>query len=346
MAKAAKYLSTHHTTVPAASIELDPRIKEKQIIKRRFLYLLLGVFTLAATFMAWGGLPKFGGFVFMLRWKGLAAMLLVGTAIGASAMLFQAVVKNRIITPGILGLDSLYVLIQTTIIFFLGAATLMAVDQTLLFSLSVILMLLFSLLLFKFMFRKEQQNIFYILLLGIVFGTLFSSFNSFMATLLEPGEYLAVQAIGYASFQAVNTKLLGLASVILGITFIFIWRYSKQLDVIALGQDTAVNLGVDHYRLTFKLLVLVVICISVSTALVGPITFLGLLVMNLTLQYLPTYKYRLLIPACILISICVLLLGQIIVQRVFSFNSSISIIINFIGGVYFILLLLKQQRKW
>ncbi|RIY33705.1 iron ABC transporter permease [Psittacicella melopsittaci] len=321
------------------------REREQARNKRRLVFLAGLALGATLVFLFWG-FPQFGGFIMRMRWQALAGILLTGAAIGASSMVFQAIVQNRIITPSILGLDSLYVLIQTTIIFFAGSTTLANFNQLYLFLISVGGMIFFSVLLFKFMLRRENHNVFFILLLGIVFGTLFSSFNTFLGTLLDPGEFLALQAIGYASFQAINTKILGIASIFLCVSLILMWRYARDLEIISLGRDVAVNLGLNYYGMVWRLLILVVICISVSTALVGPITFLGLLVMNLTLQYIPTFKYRILLPACMFMSIAVLVIGQIIVQRVFNFSSSISIIINFIGGAYFLILLLRQQKKW
>ncbi|MFC6276033.1 iron chelate uptake ABC transporter family permease subunit [Psittacicella hinzii] len=320
------------------------RKNKRQSLCRTWILVLIALSSII-TYLCWGGIPK-NSFVFNMRWHSVVAIILTGAAIGASSMVFQAIVNNRIITPSILGLDSLYVLIQTCIVFVAGAEKLTDMNQTVLFLISLAVMLVFSFLLFKIMLRRSNHNVFFILLLSIVFGTLFSSFNTFMGTLLDPGEFLAVQSIGYASFQAINTQVLTVSAIFLGVTFVLIWRCSKYLDVIALGKDTAVNLGIDYYRLTWRLLFLVVICVAVSTALVGPVTFLGLLVMNLILQYIPSFRYRLLIPACIFLSIAVLVLGQILVQRLFSFTTTISIIINFLGGCYFIFLLIRQQRKW
>lgn len=51
------------------------------------------------------------------------AMILTGGAIGFSSLIFQTVTNNRILTPSILGIDSLYVLIQTTVVFLLGSSS-------------------------------------------------------------------------------------------------------------------------------------------------------------------------------------------------------------------------------
>jgi len=130
----------------------------------------------------------------------------------------------------------------------------------------------------------------------------------------------------------------------MGVTLFWVLKDAKKLDVLSLGKEQAINLGLDYDRLVKKMLVAVSILVSVSTALVGPITFLGILVTNLAYQMLKDYRHRIIIPTAILISLVALIGGQFLVERVFEFNTTIGVIINFIGGLYFIYILLKEER--
>ena len=118
----------------------------------------------------------------------------------------------------------------------------------------------------------------------------------------------------------------------------------KKLDVLALGKEQAINLGIDYDRMVRKLLIAVAILVSVSTALVGPVTFLGILVTNLAYQMIKDYRHSIVIPTSILLSLLALIGGQFLVERVFQFNTTIGVIINFVGGLYFIYILLKEER--
>jgi len=119
----------------------------------------------------------------------------------------------------------------------------------------------------------------------------------------------------------------------------------SQLDVIALGRYTAINLGVPYDKLVQRMLILSSVLIAVSTALVGPITFFGLIVANLSYQFFKTYKHSVLIAGSCVMSIVALVGGQWMVERIFNFDTTLSVIINFVGGVYFIYLLLKESRS-
>ncbi|TYS09583.1 iron chelate uptake ABC transporter family permease subunit [Bacillus subtilis] len=280
------------------------------------------------------------------RIKKVAAIVLTGGAIAFSTMIFQTITNNRILTPSILGLDSLYMLIQTGIIFLFGSANMVIMNKNMNFIISVLLMILFSLVLYQLMFKGEGRNIFFLLLVGIVFGTLFGSLSSFMQMLIDPNEFQVVQDKMFASFNNINTDLLWLAFIIFLLTGVYVWRFTKFFDVLSLGREHAVNLGIDYDKVVKQMLVVVAILVSVSTALVGPIMFLGLLVVNLAREFLNTYKHSYLIAGSVFISIIALVGGQFVVEKVFTFSTTLSVIINFAGGIYFIYLLLKENKSW
>lgn len=274
------------------------------------------------------------------------AIVLTGAAIAFSTVVFQTITNNRILTPSILGLDSLYLLIQTVVVFIFGSTTLTKMDNNLHFLLTVGLMVLFAGVLYKILFKRNDQNIYFLLLIGLIFGTFFESFSSFMQVLIDPNEFQIVQDKMFASFNNIKTDLLVLATVLILLVSLYFARFMKYLDVLALGRDQAVNLGVDYDYVVKRLLVVVAILISVATALVGPITFLGLLVVNVTYEFLKTFRHIYLIFGSIFIAIIALVGGQFIVERIFTFSTTLSVIINFIGGVYFIYLLLKENKSW
>ena len=143
----------------------------------------------------------------------------------------------------------------------------------------------------------------------------------------------------------VKTELILIAAVILFICFIIGYRMLHQLDVMSLGRDNAINLGINYDKIVLQVIILASILIATSTALVGPVTFLGLIVSNLSYQFFATYKHSVLIAGASLISIIALVGGQFLVQHVFHLSTTISVIINFVGGLYFIYLILKESRN-
>ena len=306
--------------------------------------LAVAAVALTAVFM----LIQVGGnwdYVLPRRAVKIAAIILTGAAIAFATMVFQTVTNNRILTPSIIGLDSLYVLIQTLLVFVFGQVSVRWLTPQANFVLSVVLMVLFSSLLYKFLFRREGNAIYFLLLVGIICGTFFGSISTFMQVLIDPNEFLLIQDRMFASFNNVRTELLLVAVLLMAAVSCYIARYMKYLDVLSLGKEHALNLGVPYDAIVKRLLMVVAILISIATALVGPITFLGLLVANLAHQLMGTYRHRFLIPASMLISIVALVGGQLIVERVFTFSTTVSVIINLVGGVYFLYLLLRENKS-
>ncbi|WP_017729172.1 iron chelate uptake ABC transporter family permease subunit [Halalkalibacterium ligniniphilum] len=276
----------------------------------------------------------------------ILAIVITGAAIGFSTVVFQTITNNRILTPSIIGLDSLYMLIQTFLIFVFGSTSVLVLHKNLNFTITAIIMVLFAAILYKVLFKKGGQNLFFLLLVGIVFGTLFQSISTFMQVLIDPNEFLTIQNRMFASFNHVNTDLLAVTIILFLIITLYFFRFIKYLDVLALGRDHAINLGIDYDHVIKRLLIIIALLVSIATALVGPITFLGLLVANVAYEFMKTYKHAYIITASILISIIALVGGQLIVERIFTFSTPLSVIINFIGGVYFLYLILKESKKW
>lgn len=312
--------------------------------KSRIIILAVLAAALTAGYIFWDLGPNWD-YALPRRVIKIVAIIVVGCAIAFSTVIFQTVTNNKILTPSILGLDSMYMLIQTGVIFLFGSTHIMIMNKNLNFLITLAAMLIFASLLFKFMFKKNR-NIYFLLLIGIIFGTLFGSMSSFMQVLIDPNEFQIIQNKMFASFNNVNTDLLTLAIILMIAAMIYFMRFLKYLDVMSLGRDQAINLGVDYDFVTKRVLIVVTVLISISTALIGPITFLGLLVANVAYQFIKSYQHKHIIPGAMLISVIALVGGQFIVERIFTFSTTLSVIINFVGGVYFIYLLLKENKSW
>lgn len=283
-------------------------------------------------------------FALELRTRRVAAMALVGVAIGCSTVLFQTVTGNRILTPSIMGFDAMYVLIQTLAVYLLGSITLIGIDDRAMFAFEVVAMVGFASVLHRWLFGRRARDLYVLVLVGIVFGTMFGSITSLVTRLIDPNEFLTLQDMFFASFGSVDDDLLVISAAIVVVAMAACWRALPRLDVVALGRDTALNLGVDHQRVVTRALVLVAVLVSVSTALIGPITFLGLLVANLGYQLLGTFRHRYTIPAASLLGVIALVGGQFVLQHLLDLETTLSVIINFAGGIYFIGMLIRESR--
>jgi len=307
------------------------------------LFLLFILVVSAVIIYIYEGVGPNPGFTIPRRTSQALAMCIVAIAIAYSSVIFQTITNNRILTPAVIGFEAVYMFIQTVIVFVFSAGShfITGIPN---FLLSISVMMLFSLVIYSIMFKKDGQNILFLLLIGMVLGTMFSSLTSYLQIMIDPSEFFIIQSRMFASFNSINLNLLYISILMVVLAILPTIKYIRYLDVISLGKENAISLGINHARLSKCFLIVIAVLVSVSTALVGPVTFLGVMVANITYNYIKTYKHAYILPTCCLITILALVGGQYLVARVLNFSTTLSVIINFCGGLYFLILLLKENK--
>jgi iron complex transport system permease protein len=312
--------------------------------ERRLWWLAGLALVCVAVFMTVGANGQWD-FVLPFRGRKVATVLLVGYSIAVSTVLFQTATENRVLTPAIMGFDTLYILLQTCLLFFLGARTVAALDVRMLFSVQVVLMVLFSGVLHRWLFHGGRRSLHLLLLTGVVLGVLFRSLSSFLQRVIAPAEFAFLEDRFFASFNNPDPDLLRVsAALTVGVSLLG-WRLLRDCDVLNLGRDMAINLGVDHRRTVSLLLMGVAVLVSVSTALVGPVTFFGLLVVHLAYGLVRSHRHVHILPAAVLLAVIGLLGGQLVLERVFALGANLRVIIEFLGGMMFIALLMRGALR-
>lgn len=317
-------------------------------IKRNLIILSFLIGLSMGTYLLYGmdlhSKSEFLFYIISSRYKKLIALFLTAVCVGLATLLFQTVTRNRVLTPSIMGLDSIYVFIQTILLYLFGSEDFLRLSAHHQYLLSLSLMIGFSFLLFRFLFFGKKQSIYFVLLFGLIFNSLFGSLTSFVQMLIDPNDFLLLQSSLFASFNAINTDMLWLSVGLLLLSVISNFPYLFYLDVMLLGEDLARNLGLDYDKLALRYLLWSAFLVAIATALTGPVTFLGLLVVNLSYQIFATYKHRILIPAVILVASLVLILGQFVVQNLLHLSTPLSVVLNLVGGLYFLWLLVKESK--
>lgn len=279
-----------------------------------------------------------------IRIPKLIVMLVTAAAIGGASIVFQSVINNTIVTPCLLGMNSLYTLIHTAVVFVAGSGSFLVVNGNISFAVDLVLMGVAATVIYSYLFRKTNHNILYVLLIGTVLTSFFGSIQSTLVRVMDPNEYDGLLASLVASFSNINSEIIVFAVLLLAVLIFALRRELALLDVLTLGRDQAVNLGVDYDRAIRRLLLGVALCIAIATAMVGPISFLGLIIANLSRRLLKTYRHSQLIAGAALFGMIVLAGGQMIVEQVFVYAVPVSVFITVGGGIYFLYLLLGKRR--
>lgn len=319
--------------------------------KNRIRLLMLVILVLAAvvTYLlihAHPEKPKLFRYILGLRIPTLICMMIASVSIGASTMIFQSIVHNRIVTPALLGMNSIYSFLHTAAVFVLGTGSSLYLNANLAFAVDLVTMGTVATVIYWYLFRVTGHNILYIMLIGTVLSSFFGSVQSAMIRVMDPNEYDALLTTLVADFNNVNGEIIVFAIASLVVIAVLLRKELGLLDVITLGRHQAINLGVDYDRVIRKLLFGVVLCMAVATATIGPVSFLGLIVANLSRQILKTYKHTYLIAGASLIGMIALIGGQLIAQHIFHFTVPVSTFVTIAGGVYFLYLLLMKKGAY
>lgn len=324
---------------------MNKRAYRKNIIKLIVIALIAIIIVAAFLFIG----VKFHNhkllrYAMKLRIPKVIAMIITAFAIGAATIIFQSVINNTIVTPCLLGMNALYTLIHTSVVFVLGSGSILFTNDNLSFLVDLVLMGIIATVVYSWLFKMTGHNVLYVLLVGTVLTSFFSSIQSTLTRVMDPNEYDTLLTSLVASFSNINSEIIIFSVIILALIGVIFRKELALLDVITLGKEQAINLGVDYDRCIRRLLLAVTLCIAVATAMVGPISFLGLIIANISRQLLKTYRHTQLIAGAALMGVIAFIGGQFIVERVFVYSIPISVFITVAGGIYFLYLILKGSR--
>ena len=285
------------------------------------------------------------GFIMKLRSQKLLAYLLVAIAGSLATISFQAITENRFLTPSILGMESLYVFMQTIYLFFASKFIGNTSHPLLEFILVLLIQCGFFFCLQPALKKLLQQGFLFILLICMALGTLFRSASTFLQVLMDPNEYDKLQTKLFPSFQRMNMDILSVATIIIGLAGLYLLKKNAILDVFHLDKKTATILGVEVEKEQKKILWAIVLLTSTTTALVGPMMFFGFMMSNLAYLLIKEYQHKWLFSVAILLSFLSLTTGQILVERVFQLQINVSMVIELVGGLFFFYLLAKEAKR-
>ncbi|AQY00682.1 iron chelate uptake ABC transporter family permease subunit [Microbacterium foliorum] len=323
-----------------------PRARRRYVIVLGILVALSVAFAFAL--LAWENPMPIGspGFwrIAKLRVTNVTVMAVVAVAQAIATVSFQTVTNNRIITPSIMGFELLYRVVQTTTVYLFGVAGLVAIQGVWQFGLQVVIMVGLAMALYGWLLSGRYGNLQIMLLIGIIIGGGLGAISTFMQRLLTPSEFDVLAARLFGNVSNADASYLPLAIPLCIAASALLWMRSRRLNLLALGPDVSRSLGLDHKRELFMVLFLVAVLMATSTALVGPMTFLGFLVATLAYQFADTYDHRLIFPVAVLTAFTILAGAYFVMKNVFYAQGMVSILIELVGGTVFLIVILRKGR--
>ena len=226
---------------------MNKRAYRKNIIKLIVIALIAIIIVAAFLFIG----VKFHNhkllrYAMKLRIPKVIAMIITAFAIGAATIIFQSVINNTIVTPCLLGMNALYTLIHTSVVFVLGSGSILFTNDNLSFLVDLVLMGIIATVVYSWLFKMTGHNVLYVLLVGTVLTSFFSSIQSTLTRVMDPNEYDTLLTSLVASFSNINSEIIIFSVIILALIGVIFRKELALLDVITLGKEQAINLGVDY----------------------------------------------------------------------------------------------------
>lgn len=304
--------------------------------------LWLVIIALAAVFVFAGSGLDFG-YVIPKRLVRLAAIILGGVCVALSSIVFQTIAGNRILTPAIMGYESVYLLLQSLLLLAMGTHGLVVLGLAGNFFISIALMLVYSWAIHHWLLGGNRNNVYIVLLLGLVLTMVIGTFTQFVQLRISPGEFAVLQGLSYTSFNRSSPELLLYSFFLVLLVCLLGWRTISALDVLGLGRDQAISLGVDFRQHVRLYLALIAVLVAVSTSLVGPTAFMGVFVANIAYALAKSSRHRVTLPLGCAVAIGIFIVGQLLVEHVFNYKTTVSILVNLVCGVYFLTLMIRSR---
>lgn len=311
---------------------------------RRIALLVVLAVVAAAAFMMIDALDAWE-VIARIRIKRLIGLVVVAIALSCSTVVFQAVTRNRILSPSVMGFDAMYSLVATALVFFLGGLRSALIPGPVLFVIHTGFMTVLSVTLFLTLINRHRNSVHLMVLVGIVIGILLRSLTVMMQIIMDPNEFISVMDRTVASFAIINTEALTMTTVVaIGALAFTMWR-APTWDLLYLGPDVATALGVRYRHEVRIALTISSLLVACATALVGPMLFFGLLIVNITVFFVGSSRLTHLIPGAAAFGVTVLVGGQAILEHVFDRATVLPVVLELVGGILLLTLIIRNTRR-
>ncbi len=276
--------------------------------------------------------------IYDLRFPRIFIAMFGGAATAVSGVLLQAVMKNPLADPGIIGVSSGASLAAVLITAFLPSA----------FFFTPFIAFLGGMVAFLLVYSlswKGGLSPLRIILVGVAVNAMFtglmSAFNSGTGS-----SYSGAASIVNANITQKTWDDFGTLVVYVVVGIIASFFVCGRCNLLALGDKTARSLGVNVTRSRIVISVIAVLLASISTAVIGPISFLGLIVPHIA-RLLVGSDHKVLVPYSVLLGAFTLLLADTIGRTIAApYEISAAVIMSVVGGPFFIILLRRSKENY
>lgn len=280
--------------------------------------------------------------IFEVRLPRIILAVLTGSLLSMAGAVYQAIFQNPMADPYVIGISSGAAFGATIAIIFLPP--MMLLGNSIVSLAAFLSAILTSILVYFISKTKRGVDTFSLLLTGVVISTVLSSFISLMM-LAHQDEAMKIMTWTMGSFNAKswNHVLTILIPTVIGIFFTI--YHGKDLNVLVMGEEEAMTMGLDTKRLKRNMLLICALLTSIAVSVSGIIGFVGLIVPHF-IRLIFGSEHKFLLKASFVFGAIFMLLSDTIARSLLGgFEVPVGIITSLIGGPLFLILLVRYRRS-
>jgi iron complex transport system permease protein len=278
-----------------------------------------------------------------IRFPRVLMGFLVGASLAAVGATLQALLRNPLADPYVLGVSSGSALGVSVAILFGVGSTFMLLPILPLFGFAGGLLALF--LIYRLAQSKSRLPIHSLLLAGVILNAILTAFIMFITSIMEPNRSAGLMAWLMGSLTAPGYPALGVF-LLYGVLVLAVLMHKAQLlNVLTLGEETARSLGVNTEQVKKQLFALTALLTGAIVSVSGMIGFVGMVIPH-AVRLLIGSDHRLLLPASALVGGMFLTVADTIARTIMaSAEIPVGIVTALVGGPFFLYLLLWRKDR-
>ena len=281
--------------------------------------------------------------IWKIRLPRILMAAILGGALSLSGFLLQTFFENPIAGPFVLGISSgAKMVVALVMVFLLGNAIRVS-------SLAMIAAAFLGAMLsmgFVLIISRKVSSMSMLVVSGVMIGYICSAVTEFVVTFADDSDIVNLHNWSRGSFSGMTWDSVGVMSMVVGITFIFVFLMSKPLMAYQLGESYAVNLGVNIKRIRVLLVLLSSLLSACIVAFAGPISFVGIAVPHIVKSMLKSTKPIYMIPACFLGGAVFCLFCDLLARMMFAPTElSISTVTAVFGAPVVLFIMIRRSKE-
>lgn len=278
-----------------------------------------------------------------LRLKRVYLAFLIGLALAVSGCTYQALLRNPLADPHIIGVSSggaLGAVVASALSIPLIGQTVFAVPLFAFLGSSTAMAIVYNL-----SKRNGALSMYSLLLIGVILNSFFIAIVIFIQTIISADQLASIFFWLLGSLYQYHDELIPIVTIVVAICVGVIFFHARSINILTLGEDRAQTLGVDVEKTKQYLFIAASIATGLAVAVSGLVGFVGLVVPHIV-RLIFGSDHRIALPASALCGGIFMVVADTIARTILLPQEiPVGVVTSFIGAPFFIILLKQREKK-